>query len=525
MSALTSAAFRRLVAALKGKKQTCAVVESSCGGIIQGSIMAIPGSSAVFWGGTVAYNTRKSRPILLNDAALHSALKEPLERGSAESSAELYIRSKMEHTRLAAAAYCEQMGTHFAIAEAGATGPTFRPEGIDLGFTVIAVAARCANTGEVSIVRQDVVRSPHADREKNMRIFADAAARLALDAVQEDGLEGNDSSNTDRHSHGERRLDRATKLRANTEELTELAASGKYVVLRGNQSLFGENFELAILDKKEVDLIRSESGAESQMTFLGIVGGNQAFFGVDLLGGTEDAVDKAAVDCFEGAHFSDTRTSAPLLPPLQNELVLHATALSQWQRRNSFCPSCGGRTSLIHGCTCLRCEKCGGLSWPRQDPSMIAVVQSRDGNKILLARSKRHPPRLHTALAGFVEAGETFEKAVAREVFEETGVRIDEDSVEYIGSQPWPFPQSCMIAFNATADDEQPLNLDPDEIVEGRWFHKDEVRAATAVPGPTMRKAAAEVAIRENPDLPLLVPPKGVIARTLIDTWLDRLPL
>lgn len=156
---------------------------------------------------------------------------------------------------------------------------------------------------------------------------------------------------------------------------------------------------------------------------------------------------------------------------------------------------------------------------------MIAVVQSRDGNKILLARSKRHPPRLHTALAGFVEAGETFEKAVAREVFEETGVRIDDDSVEYIGSQPWPFPQSCMIAFNATADDEQPLNLDPDEIVEGRWFHKDEVRAATAVPGPTMRKAAAEVAIRENPDLPLLVPPKGVIARTLIDTWLDRLPL
>jgi NAD+ diphosphatase len=74
---------------------------------------------------------------------------------------------------------------------------------------------------------------------------------------------------------------------------------------------------------------------------------------------------------------------------------------------------------------------------------MIAVISSPDKERVLLGRSLRHPPKMYTALAGFVEVGESFEKAVAREVYEETGVRIDEDSVEYIGSQPWPFPQVC----------------------------------------------------------------------------------
>ena len=86
----------------------------------------------------------------------------------------------------------------------------------------------------------------------------------------------------------------------------------------------------------------------------------------------------------------------------------------------------------------MNCTECNAKSWPRQDPSMISAITSREGDKILLAHSQRHPPRLHTVLAGFIEAGETFEKGVAREAFEETGIRIDEDSVEYLGSQPWP---------------------------------------------------------------------------------------
>lgn len=127
---------------------------------------------------------------------------------------------------------------------------------------------------------------------------------------------------------------------------------------------------------------------------------------------------------------------------------------------------------------------------------------------------------MHTVLAGFVEAGETMERAVAREVFEETGIRIDLDSVRYVASQPWPFPQSTMIGFIAQADENQKLSIDPNEIVEARWFNRSEVHAAGQIEGPVMQHEAAMAAIAANPSLNLLIPPRGVLARKLIETWL-----
>jgi NAD+ diphosphatase len=129
---------------------------------------------------------------------------------------------------------------------------------------------------------------------------------------------------------------------------------------------------------------------------------------------------------------------------------------------------------------------------------------------------------LHTALAGFVEAGETFEQAVMRETFEETGIRIDPDSISYVSSQPWPFPRSCMIAFRATADDVgQEICIDPNEIVSAYWFDKSHVMQASTITGAVMNKDIASKALKENPSLELLIPPKGVVARTLIDDWLE----
>ena len=166
------------------------------------------------------------------------------------------------------------------------------------------------------------------------------------------------------------------------------------------------------------------------------------------------------------------------------------------------------------------CSACQNMSWPRQDPSMIVLVTNRSGDKALLARSPRHPPMLHAALAGFVEAGETFERAVEREVFEETGVVVDPDSISYVSSQPWPFPRSCMIGFLATADDSLPLTLEEDEIVSAGWFDRNQVMAAAQVPGAVMNKDVAAAALSKNPSLELLIPPKGVLARVLIDSWL-----
>ena len=437
---LTSASFRRLVSALKQTKSTTTVVESCCGGLIQSSIMSCPGSSAVFWGGTVSYNTRKARPLLLNDARLHADLTRPLDSENAESEESLYVRSKIEHTRKVALEYCAQMKTDYAIAESGATGPTFRPDGLDKGFAAIAVAKRDKDSGEVSVVKQDIVRSPHNNRETNMRLFADAAANLALEAVQEHSNISTDNidANGPLGDGSEYHFDRATKLRSDPEALTKLARNAKYIVLRGGQSLFGNGWELKFLSFDEIQSLCNATGADVKTTFLGVLDEKEAYFGADLLDGNDDSIHALFENDDEGAHFTDTRTGAPLLSPVHNEIALHATALAEWQRRNQFCPLCGGPTELIHGGTCMNCTECGAKSWPRQDPSMISAITSREGDKILLAHSQRHPPRLHTVLAGFIEAGETFEKGVAREAFEETGIRIDEDSVQYLGSQPWP---------------------------------------------------------------------------------------
>ena len=155
---------------------------------------------------------------------------------------------------------------------------------------------------------------------------------------------------------------------------------------------------------------------------------------------------------------------------------------------------------------------------------MIVVVSSRDGERVLLARSPRHPERMHTALAGFVEAGETMERAVAREVFEETGVRIDVESVKYVASQPWPFPQSTMIGFIAQADESQELKIDLNEIVEARWFDRGEVHEATKVEGAVMQHEVARNAVEADPSIQLLIPPRGVLARTLLEAWLSGSP-
>jgi nicotinamide mononucleotide (NMN) deamidase PncC len=143
-----SAAFQRLVQGLKDRTKTIAVVESSCGGLIQASIMAVPGSSQVYFGGSIAYNTQRSLPLLFNDKALHERILQrppPLppnddDAGSSGSSADDYIRSKEVWTAEVAKACCDALGVDYAIAEGGASGPTFRPKGMKTGFAVLALA-------------------------------------------------------------------------------------------------------------------------------------------------------------------------------------------------------------------------------------------------------------------------------------------------------------------------------------------------------------------------------------------------
>ena len=149
------------------------------------------------------------------------------------------------------------------------------------------------------------------------------------------------------------------------------------------------------------------------------------------------------------------------------------------------------------------CTRCGAAQFPRTDPVTIMLVEHQ--GRVLLGRNARFPGRSYSALAGFIEPGETVEEAVAREVLEEAGVRVRD--VSYIASQPWPFPSQLMIACHAHADDDA-LTLDPTELEDAQWFTRQEVVAAF-----------------DNPDEARFVPPFPLaVAHHMLRWWLEREP-
>ena len=176
-----------------------------------------------------------------------------------------------------------------------------------------------------------------------------------------------------------------------------------------------------------------------------------------------------------------------------------ALSLANWHGRHGFCSVCGHASDVVRGGWSRRCEACGGEHFPRSDPVVI-MLAIHDG-KLLLGRQPHYPPGRFSALAGFVEPGETIEAAVARELKEEAG--IDVAQVRYVASQPWPFPSSLMIGAQARALDDR-LTVDFTELDDARWFSRDDVAAAVA----------------GDASAPFLPPPRWAIARTLLEDWL-----
>ncbi|MEW5826207.1 MAG: NAD(+) diphosphatase [Candidatus Bipolaricaulota bacterium] len=180
-------------------------------------------------------------------------------------------------------------------------------------------------------------------------------------------------------------------------------------------------------------------------------------------------------------------------------LLAQARALLAWNAGARHCPACGADTEMQSAGYIRRCTaaSCGALSYPRSDPAVI--VRVTHGERCLLARGASWRQGLRSVLAGFVEPGESLEDAVRREVKEEVGLVLTH--VEYVGSQPWPFPMSLMVAFTARAESDR-LTIDDREIEGAAWFTREEVREHVA---------------RGT----LALPTAKSIARHLIDTWLD----
>jgi NAD+ diphosphatase len=276
-------------------------------------------------------------------------------------------------------------------------------------------------------------------------------------------------------------LDRAAHLRPDAERLRDLDTSGAVLVGPDQQVALAGAQTLARVPVRELP-------AGAHLTFLGLDPEGAALFAAD-------ALDLHA----ETGAFAPLRELMADLSPAEGALAAYAVGMAGWHRVHRHCGRCGHATEIEAAGHRRRCPACGLLQFPRTDPAITMLVQT--GDRALLSRRHGAPPNRWSALAGFVEPGETPEEAVAREAREETGVEIT--SVEYVLSQPWPFPSALMIGFWAYAapDGDASPTPEPDELVEARWFERDDLRAAVA-------------------EHRIALPPRGTIGNYLISTWL-----
>ncbi len=236
---------------------------------------------------------------------------------------------------------------------------------------------------------------------------------------------------------------------------------------------------------------------DAELVFLGLLDEKACFAAVPDAGAT-------------GPAYAMPRAWAAIQQLSPPDLAIYggARSLVDWHARHRFCANCGAGTKPAKGGWQRNCESCGAQHFPRTDPVTIMLVEN-DG-RLLLGRQPRFPPRSFSALAGFVEPGETIEEAVAREVWEEAGLRVRD--VEYIATQPWPFPSQLMIGCYSQTDETE-ITLDVEELEEARWFTRDEVQLAMDNI-PTERGA-------DGPG-PFNAPPPAAIAHSLLKWWLEK---
>jgi NAD+ diphosphatase len=221
-----------------------------------------------------------------------------------------------------------------------------------------------------------------------------------------------------------------------------------------------------------------------------------AHFAVDL-SHLEDPYDHPVIEA-KGT-FEDLRQVGPVLDRNVGAIMAYARGLMTWHGRHLFCGVCGSPTDIVqagHERVCINAD-CAAKHFPRTDPAVIMLVTRDD--MCLLGRSYRFRGQMYSTLAGFVEPGESLEEAVAREVFEEVGVRVGD--CRYLGSQPWPFPASIMLGFHATAETTE-ITVNKDELQDARWLSRAE--------------------LEDTESVGISLPRRDSIAYRLIQIWLDQ---
>jgi len=225
--------------------------------------------------------------------------------------------------------------------------------------------------------------------------------------------------------------------------------------------------------------------------------GERYFLGLDEEGIPYFVAHRKAEGVEYPPEFQTLRTLGQHLDELQIGIAVHALALSQWHDTHSRCAKCGGETFSKLGGAVRECASCAAQHHPRTDPAVIVLVKDNQ-DRILLGRQKVWPAKRFSTFAGFVEPGESFENCVRREVKEECGGKVT--SMRYLGSQPWPFPASIMIAYEAEISNPDTVKEDGEEIEEILWLDRTSLKSKV-----------------ESGEL--LLPPLISVARAMINAW------
>lgn len=306
-------------------------------------------------------------------------------------------------------------------------------------------------------------------------------------------------------------LDRAAELRSQDTALDALLSSGLfYHFIEGSWLIDGEKVaslswdeseDLSVLLEREVD-----KRYIPERYFLGLDGDGGGHFLIHhqrkeaVRTPSDSPVESHRERLTELSRYTieNLRSKVALFSPLHIGVVMHGQGLAFWHANHRFCSRCGKETVSILGGSVRSCVD-GHQHHPRTDPAIITLIKDR-ADRILLGHQASWPEGRFSTFAGFVEPGESFESALHREVAEEAGITISE--FQYLGSQPWPFPSSVMIAFEAITEEPDRARPDGEEITEIKWFDRalllEASRAGT-----------------------LLLPPPISVARAMIDRWYE----
>jgi NAD+ diphosphatase len=295
-------------------------------------------------------------------------------------------------------------------------------------------------------------------------------------------------------------IDRGSDLRTDAAKLEQLWKKAQIIQLV-DARLSAANDALTFIDARAVSEL-SASFVEGERFFLGISrDDNQPYFAWRTTW-INQPIDDGSGD-FEKDKYQGFKTLREVGGNLDAEdltLAMHAVGLANWHENHTHCSKCGAQTVSDLGGSVRVCVEDSTQHHPRTDPAVIVLVRDAD-DRILLGHQPIWPEKRFSTFAGFVETGESFEECVSREVFEEAGIYPSQ--VKYITSQPWPFPASIMIAFEAFAERPQDARPDGQEITAVRWLSRDEMKQTVA---------SGEI----------LLPPGISVARRMIESWYTR---